>query len=100
MRLLKGLLITILILLIVWVAFFVTDAYRVFSRHEKPVFCLAAATADDGGSGTYEGLGYSFKLGGNFLLPAPYVSEAELYVFGRLVHTMSGPMPYSADPAK
>lgn len=89
MRFIKRLLTVILILGIVWIAFLVTDYIQVFSRREMPVFCLPTITADDGGSGTYQGLGYRFEIEGEFLsaegTPAG-VTSAEMLLFGRSIH--------------
>lgn len=43
-----------------------TDYARVHD-FEMPVFCVLVNGADDGGSGTYVGLGYSFDIQGNFM---------------------------------
>ena len=45
------------ILVICWSAMFVTDIVR-GSMLRRPVFAFTTTTADDGGSGTYHGLGY------------------------------------------
>ena len=44
-------------------------------------------TADDGGSGTYQGLGYRYEIEGNFMPEEEYpgVTRYEMYVFGRQV---------------
>lgn len=34
---------------------------------ELPTYCVLTNGTDDGGSGTYVGLGYSFEIEGNFL---------------------------------
>lgn len=36
-------------------------------KFEKPWFCIILNGCDDGGSGTYIGLGYSFDIEGNFM---------------------------------
>lgn len=54
------------IILALWIAVGVIDFSRVF-QFEPPIFCIASQTADDGGSGHYIGLGYSFDLKGNFM---------------------------------
>ncbi len=64
---------------------FGADYYRC-AHLEKPLFAKGVDTADDGGSGTYRGLGYEIKLDGELTAEYGYVvSEAELYLFGRLV---------------
>jgi len=44
----------------------VLDYFRV-AGFEKPIFAIPVETADDGGSGLYRGLGYSFDIEGNFM---------------------------------
>ena len=46
---------------ILWSAIFLTDLTLVRNGGE-PVFVIAFATADDGGSGIYRGLGYSAEI--------------------------------------
>ena len=67
----KKLLSVVLTLIALWVIIGVTDLIRVRS-FEKPLFCIGTNIADDGGSGHYAGLGYSFDIAGNFM------PEAEL----------------------
>ena len=54
---------------------------------ERPIFVLAGDTFDDGGSGTYYGLGYSFEIKGNFLPgdEVPGVTHYKYRLFGVLV---------------
>ncbi len=80
----KRLLCIILIVLFLWLAAAVTDGWRVCRQGEKPIFCLPVQTADDGGSGHYQGLGYSFDLAGNFLPEDanPGVQRYEYRIFG------------------
>ena len=66
---------------------FGTDYYRV-SNLKKPMFARGVADTlyDDGGSGTYRGLGYEIKLDGELTAEYGYVvSEVEMYLFGHLV---------------
>lgn len=53
--------------LVVWLLVGLADFVRVTGNFEKPMFCVATETADDGGSGRYVGLGYSFEIEGNFM---------------------------------
>lgn len=59
-------LMAIIIVVLLWCSLFVTDFVRV-SQFEKPIFCVLLNGADDGGSGTYVGLGYTVELDGNFM---------------------------------
>jgi len=47
----------------------------------------AVTETDDGGSGTYQGLGYRYEIEGNFMPEEEYpgVTRYEMYVFGRQV---------------
>ena len=86
----KKALIPLLIAVLLWLAAGTVDILRV-SSFEKPVFCAPCVTADDGGSGDYQGLGYSFDIEGNFLPEDefPGVTEYTLRVFGAEVRSGS-----------
>lgn len=58
------------------------DFIRVYSA-EKPIFTMPI-TADDGGSGTYYGLGYQIEIKGNFMPedPIPGVKYVKYSVLG------------------
>ena len=49
-----------------------------------PIFCIGTQLADDGGSGRYVGLGYSFDIVGNFMPEdeSPGVREWTYHLFG------------------
>lgn len=66
-----------------WLAMGITDFARVHG-FEKPIFCVLLNGADDGGSGTYVGLGYSFEIRGNFMPEDefPGVTHYEYRIFG------------------
>ncbi len=51
---------------VLWIGMGMFDFFRVKS-FEKPFFCVATESCDDGGSGHYMGLGYSFDIKGNFM---------------------------------
>ena len=78
----------IAILAFLWLAAGTVDIFRV-SSFEKPVFCAPCVTADDGGSGRYQGLGYSFDIEGNFMPEdeCPGVTEYTLRIFGAEVRS-------------
>ncbi|MBR5309832.1 MAG: hypothetical protein IKU42_01750 [Oscillospiraceae bacterium] len=63
----KKIISAIAVLLILWLSAGITDFIRVTRNFEKPIFCISTETADDGGSGKYIGLGYSFDIKGNFM---------------------------------
>ena len=56
----------LLAVLVLWLVIAWADYHRV-SRFELPVFSVLVNGADDGGSGAYMGLGYSFDIQGNFM---------------------------------
>lgn len=70
----KKAVIATVIIVSLWILTVIIDFARIHS-FERPIFCilLAEYAKDDGGSGTYVGLGYSFDIKGNFL------PEDELY---------------------
>lgn len=73
---------------VLWAVIGVIDYGRVHS-FEKPIFCAVVDTADDGGSGNYVGLGYSFDIQGNFMSEDEYpgVTKWTYYLFGKEIKT-------------
>ena len=82
----KHILTLFLLLLLLWGTMFAIDVWQV-AHWEKPSFAQAYITADDGGSGVYQGLGYGFNLRGNFLPEDVLygVQEYEILLFGRII---------------
>ena len=72
---------------LLWFALAATDLLRLNS-FEMPVFARPAETFDDGGSGTYKGLGWRIELEGNFMPEDefPGVTKYEYYLFDDLIH--------------
>ena len=73
------------VVVILWSAIFLTDLTLVRNGGE-PVFVIAFATADDGGSGIYRGLGYSAEI--DKYLHVDYgviTTGVELHFFGRTI---------------
>ena len=71
-------------LLVLCMVFFAVDYFRCMDL-KKPLFTVAS-TADDGGSGTYHGLGYRVEIQGH--LDAEYgfvVESAEVWLFGLIL---------------
>lgn len=68
---------------VLWLATGITDYYRLH-RFEKPLFCVCFEPMQDGGSGRYVGLGYSYDIEGNFMPEDefPGVTKWTLYLFG------------------
>lgn len=76
----------LIVAIIVWLSIFVTDFIRV-NDFERPVFCVLVSGADDGGSGTYIGLGYTVDIEGNFVTEDEVergVTEFDMKLFGVL----------------
>ncbi len=71
------------VILAIWLVIGIIDFSRVHS-FEKPIFCITTETKDDGGSGHYVGLGYSFDIKGNFMPEDELkgVTEYSYYLFG------------------
>ena len=57
--------IIVLAIILLWLAAGATDFALVHSYH-RPLFCICTEPMQDGGSGKYVGLGYSFDIEGNF----------------------------------
>lgn len=62
----KKILVPIIIVILSWTTIGLID-FNSVRQFEKPIFCILVNGADDGGSGRYMGLGYSFDIKGNFL---------------------------------
>ena len=84
----KNTIIAIVCAIVLWVVVGIVDYGRVHG-FEKPIFCVGAALADDGGSGRYVGLGYSFDIKGNFMPEDefPGVTKWTYYLFGIEIET-------------
>lgn len=78
--------IIVLAIILLWLAAGVTDFALVHTYH-KPIFCIGVELADDGGSGKYIGLGYSFDIEGNFMPDAKDygVTSYRGYILGKQV---------------
>lgn len=57
------------------------DYYKVSSLKEKPLFCIGTHLEKDGGSGTYIGLGYAYKIKSVFIQKEE-VDTYEFYILG------------------
>ena len=81
----KSIILAVVFIIVLWIATGIVDYIRV-SHFERPVFCLLDIenSYDDGGSGKYNGLGYSFDIMGNFMPEDEYpgVTEYTYYLFG------------------
>ena len=73
----------IISIIIIWIIMFGIDFFKVKS-FEKPVFCVLQPEFQDGGSGNFIGLGYSFYIKSNFM---PFdelkvITEYKMKLFG------------------
>lgn len=72
------------VILVIWLAIGIIDFSRVHS-FERPIFCIITESSyQDGGSGHYVGLGYSFDIKGNFMPEDELkgVTEYSYYILG------------------
>jgi len=81
----KKLLTVLFALLILWGAAFATDYLRV-SHFREPFFTLHSVTADDGGSYTGQGLGYTVVVD-KYITPdgAPALESVTMTVFDHVI---------------
>ena len=73
--------IAIAILLTSWIGVAYIDYSKVAISFDKPSFCISQNIADDGGSGKYIGLGYSFDINGYLDADDGYQVEKYTYKF-------------------
>lgn len=71
-----------------WITAGIVDYYRVQS-FLLPIFCIGTELADDGGSGKYVGLGYSFDIEGSFMPEdgLPGITKWTYYLLGAEIQT-------------
>lgn len=82
----KKIIITILaVTVLLWCSAFATDYIRC-TKMQDPVFAKAFVTADDGGSGTYKGLGYTIEIEKHIDADFGVMTDSvEMRLFGALV---------------
>ena len=82
----KKIVITALItLIILWAIIFFID-YSRCSDFKEPIFVVAGVTADDGGSGTYYGLGYKVEMEKTISAQyGPTLVKVEMYIFDKFI---------------
>ena len=77
----EKIIIPIILILLIWTNIAYADYRQVGINWERPIFCsLVGYGAEDGGSGKYVGLGYSFNIEGNFVTEDGY-RGVEKYTF-------------------
>lgn len=73
----------IAVLLVSWACIAYSDYADVTISFDKPQLCIATMTADDGGSGKYISLGYSFDIDGHLESNGKYEVDKYTYkIFG------------------
>ena len=73
----------IAVLIVSWLSIAYADYAKVAISFDKPKFCIATTTADDGGSGKYIGLGYSFDIDGHLTADSWFDVDSYTYkIFG------------------
>ena len=81
---------TLIIVFALWIAIGLVDYFRV-SSFERSLFSFLDVenSFEDGGSGTYKGLGYSFDIKGNFMPEDEYpgITSYTYYIFGTPIKT-------------
>ena len=95
----KKIIIIVACILVLWIAIGVVDYNRV-DNSNKPLFCVGTELADDGGSGRYVGLGYSFDIGGHLDGDGKYEIDTYTYkVFGITIKIVHEPLmdPYMSN---
>ena len=81
----KILIAIVLAIIVLWGIIFGIDYYRC-ANCKMPIFVRAKETADDGGSGTYYGLGYRVEVKKNISVYAGTLLEkVEMYIFDKMV---------------
>lgn len=81
----KYLLLIISIIIIIWLSIFAID-YSRCNNLKQPIFVMGLETTDDGGSGTYLGLGYKVKI--RKYISAEYgvqIESVEMHFLGKVI---------------
>lgn len=75
----------IVVLIVLWGIIFFID-YSRCSHFKEPIFVISGVTADDGGSGTYYGLGYKVKIEKTISAEyGPTLLKVEMYMFNKFI---------------
>lgn len=84
-KILKVILSILTVVIVLWSIIFIID-YSRCANFKMPIFVVAGETADDGGSGTYHGLGYTVEI--KKYVSAEYgeqLEKVEMYILGKFV---------------
>ena len=84
----RKIIIAVVCAVILWITVGIVDFSLVHS-FRRPVFCVCSEPMQDGGSGKYVGLGYSFDIKGNFMPEdkLPGITKWTYYLFGVEIQT-------------
>ena len=75
----------VIVLIVLWGVIFAVD-YSRCSNFKEPIFVVAGKTADDGGSGTYYGLGYKVNIQKTISAEyGPTLLKVEMYMFNTFI---------------
>lgn len=79
--------IVVCIFITLWAIMLSTDYWQTTHNFEKPIFARCSIGFDDGGSGTYRGIGYSIEVKGNFMPEdeLPGVTYAKFMILGKQI---------------
>ena len=82
---LKILIAIVLSIVVLWGIIFGIDYFRC-ANAKMPIFVVAGETADDGGSGTYYGLGYKVEVKKNISVGyGELIEKVEMYMFDKCI---------------
>lgn len=86
-KIFKTVIFVVCVIVVLWGVMIVTDYWQTTHNFEKPVFARWTEMIEDGGSGTYTGIGYSIEIEGNFMPEdeLPGVTYVQFRIFGDLV---------------
>ena len=62
----KNVILVVVSIIAVWLIMGIVD-FKLVQSYRRPLFCVCTESMQDGGSGKYIGLGYSFDIEGNFV---------------------------------
>ena len=82
----KKIIIAVVCVITVWLIMGIVD-FTLVQSYRRPLFCVCTEPMQDGGSGKYVGLGYTFDIEGNFVTEDGHrgVTSYRGYIFGKEV---------------
>ena len=82
----KNVILVVVSIIAVWLIMGIVD-FKLVQSYRRPLFCVCTESMQDGGSGKYIGLGYSFDIEGNFVTEDGHrgVTSYRGYIFGKKV---------------